>query len=150
MRSRVYQRGATGVSANMTPMIDVVFLLIIFFMLVSQIQRARLVELTLPEIEDAATDTPARDSVVVVNVVPEGRDSAPYRLGSLEFDNTRDGLDALVRQLARERERDSATIVLVRADRTEPYERVHPVLQAVSDAGLTRVQLLTLAEDPGS
>lgn len=150
MKSRVYQRGAAGVSANMTPMIDVVFLLIIFFMLVSQIQRARLVELTLPEIEDASTDTPARESVVVVNVVPEGRGGAPYRLGSLEFNNSRAGLDALVRQLARERERDNATIVLVRADRTEPYERVHPVLQAVNDAGLTRVQLLTLAEEPGS
>ncbi|XOV75918.1 MAG: ExbD/TolR family protein [Phycisphaerales bacterium] len=146
MRSRVYQRGATGVNANMTPMIDVVFLLIIFFMLVSQIQRARLVDLTLPEIADAKTDEP-RESVVVINVVPQDREGAPYRLGTLDFDNDRAGLDGLVRQLVRERERDPQSIVIVRADRTETYERVHPVLQAVSDAGLTRVQLLTLTED---
>jgi len=147
VRSRVYQRGATGVNANMTPMIDVVFLLIIFFMLVSQIQRARLVDLTLPEIADAKTDEPARESVVVINVVPQDREGAPYRLGTLDFDNDRAGLDGLVRQLVRERERDPQSIVIVRADRTETYERVHPVLQAVSDAGLTRVQLLTLTED---
>ena len=146
MRSRGYQRGAAGVSANMTPMIDVVFLLFIFFMLVSQIQRVRLVDLELPEIVDAQADEPARDSVVVINVVPRDRAGSPYRLGALEFDGDRQGLDALVRQLVQERERDPQSIVLVRADRAEAYERVHPVLQAVSDAGLTRVQLLTLSE----
>jgi len=142
----VYQRGAAGVEANMTPMIDVVFLLIIFFMLVSQIQRARLVELDLPEIRDAAASVPPRDSVLVINVIPNNRDAA-YRLGSLDFPDDRAGREALVRQLIRERERRDDTVVLVRADRTEPYERVHPVLEAVSEAGLTRVHLLTLTEE---
>ena len=83
---------------------------------------------------------------MVINVVPRDRAGSPYRLGALEFDGDRQGLDALVRQLVQERERDPQSIVLVRADRAEAYERVHPVLQAVSDAGLTRVQLLTLSE----
>lgn len=147
MKSKVYERGAAGVGANMTPMIDVVFLLIIFFMLVSQIQRARLVELELPEIRDAAAGIAPRESVVVINVVPEARGGAPYRLGTMEFDDDRSGVEGLTRQLVRERERGGEVVVLVRADRTERYERVHPVLGAVSDAGLTRVHLLTLSED---
>lgn len=147
MKSKVYQRGAAGVEANMTPMIDVVFLLIIFFMLVSQIQRARLVELELPEIENAAAATPPRDSVLVINIVPGAGDTGAYRLGTLEFNDDLTGRDALVRHLVRERERRTDPVVLVRADRTEPYERVHPVLQAVSEAGLARVHLLTLSEE---
>lgn len=147
MKSKVYQRGAAGVEANMTPMIDVVFLLIIFFMLVSQIQRARLVELELPEIQNAAATAPPRDAVLVINVVPTGTDTPSYRLGTLEFSGDRAGRSALTRQLVRERERTADPVVLVRADRTEPYERVHPVLQAVSEAGLTRVHLLTLTEE---
>lgn len=131
----------------MTPMIDVVFLLIIFFMLVSQIQRARLVELDLPEIRDAAASVPPRDSVLVINVIPGERDAAAYRIGSLDFTNDRTGRESLVRQLVRERERREDTVVLVRADRTETYERVHPLLEAVSEAGLTRVHLLTLTEE---
>lgn len=131
----------------MTPMIDVVFLLIIFFMLVSQIQRARLVELELPEVRDAAASVPPRESVVVINVVPESRGGAAYRLGTLEFNDDRSGVDALARQLVLERERASEVVVLVRADRTERYDRVHPVLRAVSDAGLTRVHLLTLTDE---
>jgi biopolymer transport protein ExbD len=35
--SLIYRRGPAQISANLTPMIDVTFLLIVFFVLVSQI-----------------------------------------------------------------------------------------------------------------
>ena len=40
-----------SIRANMTPMIDVVFLLIIFFMLVAQMSRERTITLELPSFE---------------------------------------------------------------------------------------------------
>ena len=54
--SRAFRRGRTDVQANLTPMIDVTFLLIVFFVLVSQIVEVENVDLLLPELEDPATD----------------------------------------------------------------------------------------------
>ena len=58
---------------NLTPMIDVVFLLIIFFMVATKFSELeRNIELTLPEVAaPAALTAPPRDRVV--NVFADGR-----------------------------------------------------------------------------
>ncbi len=70
MKTKV--RGGGAVSFNMTPMIDIVFNLIIFFMLVSQFYRLKVEEVELPP---AVMADPKREELrnytqVVVNVVP--------------------------------------------------------------------------------
>ncbi len=46
--SAVFKRGNAEVRANLTPMIDVTFLLIVVFVLVSEIVEAESVEMKLP------------------------------------------------------------------------------------------------------
>ncbi|MFT7634146.1 MAG: biopolymer transport protein ExbD, partial [Mariniblastus sp.] len=46
----------SSLAFNMTPMIDIVFLLIIFFMTVSQITRTADVPLPLPRVTDGESD----------------------------------------------------------------------------------------------
>ena len=46
---------------NMTPMIDVVFLLIIFFMVITDLTQQDLEELQLPTAENAQPDKPKPD-----------------------------------------------------------------------------------------
>ncbi|HED65639.1 MAG TPA: biopolymer transporter ExbD, partial [Planctomycetes bacterium] len=48
----------TEMEMNMTPMIDVVFLLIIFFMIITDLTQADLEQLQLPEAKSAVEDKP--------------------------------------------------------------------------------------------
>lgn len=134
------------VRANLTPMIDVVFLLVIFFMLVAQISRTQLVELDPPEIADAVSGEIAGESRLVINVVPGASARDAYRLGVNTFDATQSGAEALSRALGRAIERTREASVYVRADRRESYERVHPALEAVRAAGVPDVRLIIRPE----
>ena len=147
-----HRRTGSSVSANMTPMIDVVFLLIIFFMLVAQISRQRAIEVDLPRLENAASTGIEGESRAVINVVPRARVAiyeGDYRLGSMSYDNTPEGLRLLAAALRDTARAHPDVLVLVRAARTEPYERVYPVIRAVRDAGIARVSLVTLRERAG-
>ena len=128
---------ATGqdreLSNNMTPMIDVVFLLIIFFLVSSHLakQESR-VPLELPEAASHATDdlqTPA----LTVNVLADGS----WRIAGGAVD-----AESLVKILADYRSRSgAAAMVRVRTDRTVPYERVEPLLRETARAGLPNVAI---------
>ena len=147
--SRVYKRGPVNVQANLTPLIDVVFLLITFFMVVAQIQRTRLEVLELPKLSAAETSKASPDDSAVINVLslgPEG-EARGYRFGSRTFAESPEGLAQLVKALQRENTVRPGARVLVRAARTEMYERVHPLLATIARAGITRVHVVTVDED---
>ncbi|MEO1130209.1 MAG: biopolymer transporter ExbD [Planctomycetota bacterium] len=137
-------------TVNMTPMIDIVFLLIIFFLLVAQISRHRSLEMELPRLLDAVAAELGDEAVAIVNVVPADRANAlggDYRLGSDTFRQSDDGLASLGDTIAATAARQPELLVLVRAARTENYARVYPALRAVADAGVSRVHLVTVSED---
>ena len=60
----------SSVTFNMTPMIDIVFLLIIFFMTVSQITRTVDIPLPLPRVTQGDVET--RTSTITINLNAEG------------------------------------------------------------------------------
>ncbi len=110
---------------NMTPMIDVVFLLIIFFLVSSHLARQ---ESHLPLPLPAAESGEARDEMyhqrVVVNVKLDGAMSLAGRNVSS---------DELERRLQNEHERVGADLeVRIRCDRNVPFQFVRPILLAVS------------------
>ena len=148
MASSMYQRGPVKVQANLTPLIDVVFLLITFFLLVAQIQRTRLERMELPRLPTAETSATAPDDAIVVNIRPLGPDGEArgYRFGSQAFEESPAGLRELVDALKSDASVRGEPRVLVRASRTEAYERVHPVLSTIAQAGLTSVHLVTIDE----
>jgi biopolymer transport protein ExbD len=64
----------TEMEMNMTPMIDVVFLLIIFFMIITDLTQQDLEEIRLPVAQNAIPDKPDPKVVrPVINVMPDGR-----------------------------------------------------------------------------
>ncbi len=122
-----------GLEFNMTPMIDVVFLLIIFFLVSSHLaQQESRWELALPEAETGqdAPRQPRRH--VVVNVLPEGLTVVAGRSV---------GPDELEQMLRRERQTagEEELELLIRTDRQVPYLRVEPLLAAAARAGVWRV-----------
>ncbi|MEM8836086.1 MAG: biopolymer transporter ExbD [Planctomycetota bacterium] len=147
---RRHQREPAQVRANLTPMIDVVFLLIIFFLLVAQISRTRRVELDLPEIREAQAGEASRDQQVIINVVPLSQSLGAgdsYRVGLRSFGRDGASLERLTTELRRSLERQPETSLLLRADRTESYERVHPAIKAARAAGFEQVELVTRPEE---
>ena len=70
MASRIYTRGPTAPEMNITPLIDVTFLLIIFFMLVSNIISEETVEMFVPQLTQPRTQAMSDARRVVVNIKP--------------------------------------------------------------------------------
>lgn len=122
-------------SANLTSLIDVTFLLIVFFVLVSKINEVERWELELPTVRDPLSQSAEGEHRVVINVIPTtGGRVASYRVGLAEFAGDDAGLSQMTDHLAGLYQTNPAIDVNIRADRATHYEFVEPVLQAVSTA----------------
>jgi len=134
---------------NLTPMIDVVFQLIIFFMLVAQFSSQQAIELVLPRVTGSLAELVDAENRLVVNVVPLARtasEGGAYRVGTRVFQETPEGIRRMSATIGEALGRDPNLRVLVRADRAEACERVHPALQALSLAGARDVELMISAD----
>src|SRR5437867_8560460 len=65
-------RRRVGVRIDMTPMVDVAFLLLIFFMVTTIFRTPQALEINLPPKEDVKVDI-ARSKVLEVRLLPDGR-----------------------------------------------------------------------------
>ena len=124
---------------NMTPMIDIVFLLIIFFLVSSHLARQETqLELDLPE---AATGEPTQEDQVrrvVVNVLPEARPEGRIQVGGQTISAGQ--LDELVRYERSQAERQKEVLeVRIRSDRHVPYRVIEPIMLACARAGVWNV-----------
>jgi len=112
---------------NLTPMIDIVFLLIIFFMVGTKFtELERKITLRVPEVVDrgALTAAPERK---VVNV---------YRDGTITLDKVPVTLQQLTASLAETRRQYEDLGVLVRGDAKGEFQLVASVLNACKQAGV--------------
>lgn len=127
-------------SFNMTPMIDVVFLLIIFFLVSSHLAQQEVqMELDLPQA--GSGQAPAEDDVrrVVVNVLPQERAGKRIMVGGRLLGGQQ--LAQLIDYESR-RARSEARgqlEVRIRSDRKVPYRVVEPLMVACARAGVWKV-----------
>ena len=150
------RREPARIHANLTPMIDVTFLLIVFFVLVSRITDADRVDMALPSPVDAATVPPDRVPRVVVNVLP-GSDGAAagYAVGAKRFPPGPEGLRDLETHLVSRFHEQPSLHVNLRADRGTGWRWVAPVLDTVTAAarsglanpGSARINLVVAREE---
>ena len=124
-------RGEVGF--NMTPMIDVVFQLIIFFLLSSHLsQHENSLPLPLPRATSGQEDEydPSQPRVTI-NVLSDGTlmlAGSPVTIGDLPL-----------RLRDRVQQFGSGVEVRIRADRSVPYRHVEPVMLACVQAGIREV-----------
>ena len=127
-------------SINLTPMIDIVFLLIIFFMVGTKFtELERKLGLEVPEVSklDAPTAAPEQQ---VVNVFNDGR---------IELDHETVTLDELIQLLSTAQARNPKYSVLVRGDAEGSFQSVASVLGACRDAGVKNMGIsVRLAQRP--
>jgi biopolymer transport protein ExbD len=129
------------VGINMTPMIDMVFLLIIFFLLSSSlVQQENQAELALPKAKNVLDD-PADMAAqrVTINVQESG---AIFFLG-----RNIPVVDLASRIADRVKRQGGIAEIRIRASRKVPYSKVEPILLACSQAGVWDVQFAVFRED---
>lgn len=124
---------------NMTPMIDVVFLLIIFFMVGTQFtQPEREIPLKLPGV----------GGLKAMVTAPDRREIAVTADGSIVFDGQTLTSEQLVAKLQSLRVRYPDLCVAVRADGDVKYQTVAAVMWAANKAGVS--DLTTAVRSTGS
>jgi biopolymer transport protein ExbD len=117
---------------NLTSMIDVVFLLIIFFMVGTKFtELERKIGLQVPQVTDRGALTSAPEKKVV-NI---------YRDGQITLDRQPVSLDELTGQLSAARGQYADLGVLVRGDGEGPFQRVAEVLNACKQAGIAELAI---------
>jgi biopolymer transport protein ExbD len=129
-----------GLGFNMTPMIDVVFLLIIFFLLSSHLAQQEVqLELDLPRA--ASGQRPEEEEIrrVVINVLPEQHAGKRIMVGGrlMRGEELAQLIDYESRR-ARGEARGRLE-VRIRSDRKVPYRVVEPVMVACARAGVWKV-----------
>jgi biopolymer transport protein ExbD len=120
---------------NLTPLIDVVFLLLIFFMVSTTFVHESEIELTLPEASEEVRENPL--DTIEVAIDANGR----YFVNGNALINSQ---LATIRQVLNEvRPVDAEPVVIISADANATHQAVVTVMDAARQVGLTRITFPT-------
>lgn len=125
---------------NLTPMIDVVFLLIIFFMTASKFAEVEAdIDLQLPEVAAAAPMTSA----------PKQRTVTVSKDGDVQLDGATVSLSQLTSTLTSARAEYPQLSVVIRGDAACAFQHVAAALSACKDANISELGItVRLAQQP--
>ena len=118
---------------NMTPLIDVMLVLLVIFMITAPLMTTSL-KLDLPKTEGARPSDAALFVAVAIN-----------EQGQLFVGDEAVSAEQLLQRAREAAQRDPMTEVQLRADSRVPYGRVAELIGLVQDAGLSRVGFITEA-----
>lgn len=115
---------------EMTPMVDVMFFLIVFFMLFTTFRTNPAgLNIRLPR---AVTATPQQQARIVVVIDNQGE---------VYFNDRRTSMDGLREDIGRSLKEDPNEVVIIRADSGTRYSRLVEVMDAARVAGASRLAL---------
>lgn len=115
---------------EMTPMVDVMFFLIVFFMLFTTFRTNPAgLNIRLPR---AVTATPQQQARIVVVIDSQGE---------VYFNDRRTSMDGLREDIGRSLKEDPNEVVIIRADSGTRYSRLVEVMDAARVAGASRLAL---------
>ena len=125
-RSSRSSSGLAVAELNITPLLDLVFVLLIIFMITTPLMEQQL-PVDLPKASTSiATSLPDPKSILTLTLAKDGS----TLLGSEKI-----RLDQLTSLLTQRKARDPQLVVSLRADSSLPYETVFRALEAVRSAG---------------
>ena len=112
---------------NMTPLIDVMLVLLVIFMIAAPLMTSSL-KMDLPKVAAAKNDDGG--AAIALGITPDGK----IHVGEAVVSH-----DDLVRTLKQTAARQPQPDVLLSADKSVPYGRVAELIGLVQDAGLTHI-----------
>jgi biopolymer transport protein ExbD len=130
-----------GIRIDMTPMVDVAFLLLIFFMVTTVFRTPQALEINLPPDKDVKIEV-AESKVLTVRVLPDDR--AYWKRGKDPWSRTNvPGLGAVLAPFKSNKD----LVVLIKIDREAKFNNMVDIIDELDLANLTRFSLGTLTPD---
>lgn len=123
---------------NLTPLIDVVFLLLIFFMVSTTFQKESAISLQLPKASESAEAAPAENIEVVINAA--GR----FYVNDQEL--VKSDAESLQAALSNLIDGNRDIPLTIRADAQTPYQAVVTAMDAAGQLGMLRMSMATSQE----
>jgi biopolymer transport protein ExbD len=127
MRFSQPKREEISLGVSMAPLIDIVFLLLIFFMLTSHIEIIPGIDIKLPGIAERGSDTAADTMIVILD-----------REGHHYLNKERVELSELFRKF-KETAQPTKISLIVQADREVKHGQVVRVMDLAKKAGITTI-----------
>ena len=123
------------VTINLTPLIDVVFLLLIFFMVTTSFTRETQIKLELPKADVESLDTDPE--IIEISIDKEGRMFVNGKgLVNAQVDTIKKAIQPM---LARNKD----IPVIISADANTAYQAVVTAMDATSQLGITNLKMAT-------
>ena len=120
---------------NLTPLIDVVFLLLIFFMVSTTFQKESEISLQLPKASDDPVEVPAEQYEIVVNA------AGNFFINDTELVNSE--IETLRQALFDLTNGQRDIPITIRADAQTPHQAVVTAMDAAAQLGLSRMSIAT-------
>jgi len=143
----------SALNINLTPMIDCTMLLVIFFLLTTEIASSNFIQLKLPKPWESMARERSSANRAVINVIPYSdadikagigklEKAMKYQLEPYEYENRTllNLIPELRRRKALSDKPDDFTVV-IRSDQRIDYTEVEPLFPCIQDAGIIKVQL---------
>ena len=124
------------IDLNLTPLIDVVFLLLIFFMVSTTFEKQSKLKVDLPEASAEAVKQQA--DTVVIGIDAKGR----YFINDRQLVNTQ--IKTLKMALMKTIGDKKDVPLVLRADAKTPHQSVVVAMDAAAQLGLTRMSIATM------
>jgi len=129
-----------SVEVNLTPLIDVVFLLLIFFMVSTTFDRHAKLKVSLPEASTKATQQ--QNDPLVLSIDAKGN----YFLNERQIVNQQLGTlkQAILKTLSEKNVSIEDVSLVLRADANTPHQSVVRAMDAASQLGLSKLSIATV------
>jgi biopolymer transport protein ExbD len=124
------------VEVNLTALIDVVFLLLIFFMVTTTFDRHAKLKVSLPESSEKASQQ--QSDPLVLSIDAKGN----YFINGRQVVNQ--SLDTLKQALQKVIGENTDMALVLRADANTPHKAVVRAMDAASQLGLTKLSIATV------
>ena len=129
------------VEINLTSLIDVVFTLIIFFVVTTSFNNRSALKITLPTSAASQTETQAKPLIIIID-----RTGNYYVGDNALARNDLESLKDAIKQLAGN---DTGRSVVIQADAKATHQSVITAMDALGQLGFSRLSIATTPEKPG-
>ena len=130
-----------NISIDMTPMVDIAFLLLIFFMTTTQFQPPEQDQINLPE---SSSQLKAPESkVITVNVTKDGKSTLEYRVGPQLARIDFVGPDDFRSRLQEARISNPAARIMLKMDESAQYGQMEDIMRILQEENATRFNIVT-------
>ena len=119
---------------NLTPLIDTVFLLLVFFMMTTTFNKQSQLEINLPEAKSELGTQEEKERIRII-IDAEGN----FAINESENALINNELDTLKRALKEVAGEELNPILLLSADKKSPHQAVMKALEASRDLGFVRL-----------